>query len=85
MTAYHKAIVVDDLAVERQLAVYALEQAGWQVYTARNSLEGMLHIEHILAGPEASGTLILTDLHMPNDPAYREMANRRATAGALRV
>lgn len=82
MPPYHTAIVVDDLAVDRQLTVYALEKAGWKVHTARHTLEGMSHVQRLLAGPQVSHTLILTDLHMPGDPAYRELANRQATAGA---
>lgn len=82
MPSHRTVIIVDDLAIDRQLALYALEQAGWQIYPARNSKEGMSFVEHVLASSEPSQTLILTDLHMPNDPAYREMANRQATAGA---
>ena len=74
------AIVVDDLAADRQLTVHVLKRAGWTVWSARNSVEGQALInEHGAA--YADQLIIITDLHMPKDPAQRSLA-QRGSAGA---
>src|SRR4051794_39010899 len=62
------AVLVDDCPNQRLLLARVLQRAGWQVHTAGDSLAGEALIAHILAGPAAAHTVILTDMHMPGDP-----------------
>lgn len=75
------AIVVDDIAADRQLVARVLRRAGWAVHPARNSAEANTLIDGIVQAEGAPHTLILTDLHMPNDRAFTA-AEQRTTAGA---
>lgn len=76
---YHSAIIVDDLAADRQLAAHALRQFGWAVQVARNSAEASILLAKVVASTLAPNTIILTDLHMPNDPIHRTATgNQRA-------
>jgi CheY-like chemotaxis protein len=75
------AIIVDDLAADRRLAARALERTGWAAHAARNSAEGDALIERLLCASAAVRLVIITDLHMPSDPAYHA-SDRRTVAGA---
>lgn len=74
-------LINDDLAADRRLAVRALQQAGWETYTARNTVEGDRLAANLLSGCDASHMIIITDLHLPNDPASTA-SNGRIAAGA---
>jgi CheY-like chemotaxis protein len=83
------AIVVDDLAADRRLAAACLRLAGWGVDLARDSVEAERLIAQIVDSGRAASSVIVTDLYMPADPAYRageqeEIAGARL-ALALRV
>ncbi|HEX9373926.1 MAG TPA: hypothetical protein VF897_23135, partial [Roseiflexaceae bacterium] len=75
------AIIVDDLAADRRLAARALERVGWATHTGRNSTEGDELAARLLCNGAAAQIVIITDLHMPNDPAY-SASDRRTAAGA---
>lgn len=77
----HSAVIVDDVAADRQLAARVLQRAGWIVQTARNTVEGEAQIATLAQLPNAMRTVILTDLHMPRDPAHTG-ADRSTSAGA---
>lgn len=76
----HNVIVIDDLAADRQLAVRVLRRANWNVQAVRSTVEAEVLIAAIRT-EERAHTLILTDLHMPRDPAHGDVAGG-ATAGA---
>lgn len=72
------ALIIDDLAIDRQLAARALKRVGWTVQLARNSSEGFALL-HTLKATNAD-IVIITDLDMPADPlAY---INHAPLAGA---
>lgn len=73
------AIIVDDLAADRQIAAHALQRVDWTVHTARNSIEAIALIERVVNDETASHTFILTDLHMPNDPTAADTPNQTTT------
>jgi CheY-like chemotaxis protein len=73
-------ILVDDVAADRQLAARALQRAGWIVHPARNTTEGDALLTHVVDSSDEAA-LILTDLHMPADPAHRS-GDRKTVAGA---
>jgi CheY-like chemotaxis protein len=75
------AIIVDDLAADRRLAARALERAGWTAHTARSSVEGDRLVAQLLCDGDAARIVIITDLHMPNDPPF-SASDRRTVAGA---
>lgn len=75
-----KAIIVDDLAADRELAARALRRANWTTSTARNSSEGEELLEQVRS-QDASHTVVLLDLSMPHDPIHGRMSNV-AIAGA---
>lgn len=77
MTA-RTVILVDDVAADRQLAARMLRQRGWSVHPARTTPEGDALLHEIAASEHP---LIVTDLHMPADPAHRT-GDRTTPAGA---
>jgi CheY-like chemotaxis protein len=84
---FRVAIINDDLAADRRLAARALRQAGLEVHTARNSVEGDALVERLLLGPGVKHVIVITDLHLPNDPAGAGL-NGKGAAGvhwALRL
>lgn len=73
------AILVDDVAADRQLAARVLRHAGWTIYAARTTIEGDALLQHHATG--SHDLLVITDLHMPADPAHRT-GDRTTVAGA---
>ena len=80
---FHTAIIIEDLAADRQLATLPLERAGWRVLPARNSAEGTTQIAATLEASEGDGMVIVTDLHLPNDPAAPPGGARRVAGAYL--
>lgn len=78
---YQAAIVVDDIAADRQLAMRPLRKAGWAVHPARNSIEAIQTTRIVLGQTAALATVLLIDLNMPADPLYGR-TNHRRIAGA---
>jgi len=74
----HTALLVDDVAADRQLAARVLRQRGWTVHGARTTLEGDALLQELATSKHP---LIVTDLHMPTDPAHRA-GDRDTVAGA---
>ena len=74
------AILVDDIAADRQLAARVLRQAGWTIHPARTTAEGDALVQQITGESDLS-PLIITDLHMPGDPLHRT-GDRTIIAGA---
>ncbi|ABX03808.1 MAG TPA: response regulator [Herpetosiphon sp.] len=66
-------IIVDDLAVDRQLAARYLQAAGYQTSMARSSKQAIEQLQQALAIYQPSQILLLVDLNMPNDPALQQV------------
>ncbi len=73
---YHTALIVDDLAADRQLAAHALRAAGWSVHLARHSVEADQLLATAIGADSLTHTVILLDLNMPNDPILRTTKGR---------
>ena len=71
-------LLLDDVAADRQLAARVLHKHGWIVHGARTTVEADALLVQI-AG--STHPLIVTDLHMPADPAHRN-GDRAIVAGA---
>lgn len=65
------AIVVDDNGSDRKIAARVFQKRGWQVFTARHSVEAQSVLASTLARVPAETVVIITDLNMPSDPAHR--------------
>jgi CheY-like chemotaxis protein len=74
------AIVIDDLAADRQLTRLVLQRAGVQVLVGRDSRAGEVLLQQVVAHQIADQTVIITDLHMPDDPLMQ--VSRGGLAGA---
>jgi CheY-like chemotaxis protein len=74
----HTVLLLDDVAADRQLAARVLRGRGWIVHGARTTEEADALLAQLAASPRP---LIVTDLHMPADPAHRS-GDRAIVAGA---
>ncbi|XSG73256.1 response regulator [Herpetosiphon llansteffanensis] len=66
-------IIVDDLAVDRQLAARYLQAAGYQTSLARSSKQATEQLQQALTIYQPSQMLLLLDLNLPNDPALQQV------------
>lgn len=79
----YAALLVDDLAADRQLAARVLKRAGWQVLVARNSREAQALLPQLLQFTEGTTRIILTDLNMPEAPPMIELPGSSGAQLAL--